>query len=105
MQVILTDDMDGSDASETLRFALRGTEYEIDLSAKNAAKLDKALSPYVAAARKTGRKGTGRHAAANGSAGDASKMRAWAIENGYAVGPRGRISADIRAAYEARNTL
>ena len=35
----LTDDLDGSDADETIMFALDGGSYEIDLNAKNAAAL------------------------------------------------------------------
>ena len=36
VQVLLTDDLDGSAANETVRFRLDGTEYEIDLNAKHA---------------------------------------------------------------------
>lgn len=43
----LIDDLDKSDADETVRFGLDGVEYEIDLSAKNAAKLRQLLEPYV----------------------------------------------------------
>jgi hypothetical protein len=32
----LEDDLDGGPADETMRFALEGAEYEIDLSKKNA---------------------------------------------------------------------
>jgi hypothetical protein len=35
--VVLEDDLDGGPADETVRFGLGGTEYEIDLSARNAA--------------------------------------------------------------------
>jgi hypothetical protein len=45
--VKLTDDIDGGDADETIRFALDGKSYEIDLNAKNAAALRGALRPYV----------------------------------------------------------
>ena len=48
----LTDDLDGSDAEETISFALDGSNYEIDLNIKNAAALRKALDKYVAAARR-----------------------------------------------------
>lgn len=41
--VSLIDDLDGSDADETIMFALDGTGYEIDLNIKNAAALRKAL--------------------------------------------------------------
>lgn len=32
----LIDDLDGSEATETVRFGLDGTEYEIDLAGQNA---------------------------------------------------------------------
>ena len=34
--VALEDDLDGGPADETMRFGFEGTDYEIDLSAKNA---------------------------------------------------------------------
>ncbi len=45
--VRLTDDIDGEDADETVRFALDGRSYEIDLSAANASQLRAALKPYI----------------------------------------------------------
>src|SRR4028119_1884562 len=45
VQIILEDDYDGGTADETVSFALDGTEYEIDLSAKNAASPRDAISP------------------------------------------------------------
>ena len=44
----LIDDLDGAEASETVRFTIGGKSYEIDLSAKNAKQLDKLLEPYKA---------------------------------------------------------
>ena len=44
----LIDDLDGTEASETVRFTIGGKPYEIDLSAKNAKQLDKLLEPYKA---------------------------------------------------------
>lgn len=52
----LSDDLDGSDADETVKFALDGRSYEIDLNKKNAAALRRALKPYVDAGRSTGRR-------------------------------------------------
>jgi Lsr2 len=52
--VKLTDDFDGSDADETVFFALDGRSYEIDLSADNASKLRAALRPYVDVGRSSG---------------------------------------------------
>ena len=52
VQTLLIDDLDGGEAETTVRFGLDGTEYEIDLSAKNADALRKALARYVDAARR-----------------------------------------------------
>jgi hypothetical protein len=103
VQVVLEDDLDGGTADETVVFGLDGTSYEIDLTKKNAAKLRDALAPWVAAGRRTGgsrggaRRGRGR--TARGS--QAGDVRAWARANGYQVSERGRISAEIQAAYSA----
>ena len=53
VQVLLVDDLDGSEATETVAFGLDGTSYEIDLSSGNAGKLRKELAHYVKHARKT----------------------------------------------------
>lgn len=45
--VKLTDDIDGGDADETIRFGLDGRFYEVDLSTENASKLRDALKPYI----------------------------------------------------------
>ncbi len=60
--VKLTDDIDGSDADETVHFALDGRSYEIDVSTANAAKLRDALRPFVERARTSGGQTGGRAA-------------------------------------------
>jgi hypothetical protein len=97
--VTLIDDLDGGTAAESVLFALDGTSYEIDLSAKNAKALRSALAVYVAAARKTS---GGVKRKAGRSASDADQIRAWAKENGHAVSERGRISAELRNLYASR---
>ena len=52
IQILFVDDIDGGEAEGTVRFGLDGTDYEIDLNAKNAAALRKALAKYVDAARR-----------------------------------------------------
>ena len=49
--ITLTDDIDGTEATESLTFTLDGRNYEIDLNAGNAAALRRALGPYVEKAR------------------------------------------------------
>jgi hypothetical protein len=98
VQVILEDDFDGGQADESISFGLDGAEYEIDLSAPNAAKLRDALAPWVANARKTGgrrKRGTRQASSGPGTA----EIRAWAEANGYQVSSRGRVPAEIREAY------
>ncbi|WP_103502397.1 MULTISPECIES: Lsr2 family protein [Streptomyces] len=102
VQVLLLDDIDGGDASETVSFAIDGKSYEIDLNEENAKKLRDSLEPYLKAGRRGGgraaRGARGGRAAAGGP--DTAKIRAWAKENGYDVNDRGRVPANIREAYE-----
>ncbi|MFJ2006711.1 histone-like nucleoid-structuring protein Lsr2 [Streptomyces chartreusis] len=97
----LLDDLDGSEASETIVFGLDGKTYEIDLNDKNATKLRKALEPYVDKGRKLNQTRGGKRAGAGRIAGDSdtAQIRAWAKENGYEVNDRGRVPADIKEAY------
>ena len=100
----VTDDTDGSANAETLTFGYSGATYEIDLSKKNAAALDKLLKPYIDAARKVS--GNNKRSAAKGRIRRSAKLdlgavRAWATENGFTVAERGRISADVIEAYNA----
>lgn len=108
VQVVLTDDVDGGVAEETVAFGLDGSSYEIDLSRSNAEKLRIAFAPYVGAARRAGRpSGRGRSGAAAARApsrsggGDIAAVREWAKANGYTVSERGRISGQVRDAYVA----
>jgi hypothetical protein len=52
VQTLLIDDLDGGEAEGTVRFGLDGAEYVIDLNAKHAEALRKALGPYVKVARR-----------------------------------------------------
>ncbi|MBO2460355.1 histone-like nucleoid-structuring protein Lsr2 [Actinomadura violacea] len=106
VQIILTDDVDGGEAAETVSFAIDGAAYEIDLSEANAAKLRAALHPFMGGGRRlkavrggkaTGRSGTG----AASVAGQSGDIRAWAREQGIAVNDRGRIPANVIEQYQA----
>ena len=52
IHVHLVDDLDASEASETLRFEVDGRPYEIDLSSHNAERFRAEIAPYIAHARK-----------------------------------------------------
>lgn len=102
---MLVDDLDGGEASETVEFGLDGTSYEIDLSAQNAQKLRDSLASYIGEARRSSNRRRGSRARSgarsSGGAGSAPEIREWARSNGFTVSDRGRVSAEIRRAYEA----
>jgi hypothetical protein len=106
---LLTDDLDGSEASRTVEFGLDGVNYTIDLSDKNAGKLRKALEPYIGAGTRVGRGGVDRRGAARGrgtpAAGRTNRdqnqaIRVWAAKNGFDVSERGRIPTSVVEAFE-----
>lgn len=104
-QTILTDDLDGSEATQTITFAYRGTSYEIDLNDEHAHAIDESFAEWVSAARQV----AGRSSAAAGPAraasgpkrGDLDAVRAWARENGHQVSDRGRVATRVLEAYDA----
>lgn len=101
-QVILTDDIDGSEATDTVSFGLDGVAYEIDLNDENAQRLREQLAVWADKARRVGgRRNTGTRNAS--SSNESAKIRAWAKDNGYEVSERGRIAKGIRDAYNAAN--
>ena len=99
--VALEDDLDGGPAAETIRFGFSGSEYEIDLSKKNAAAFRKKLAPYIEHARRAGRGPRRRGARALAGRERGAAIRAWAEEQGIAVSARGRIPASVVEQYEA----
>lgn len=105
VQVVLVDDLDGGTADETITFAVDGVSYEIDLSTANAAQLRDAFAAWVGHARRVGgrtrtvRRGTGTARAAGGQS---AAIREWARANGFTVNERGRIPAEVKAAFDAR---
>lgn len=116
--IALVDDLDGSKGSETIQFGIDGQHFEIDLNAKNAKALRKALADFTAAARpvRTSASGSERPSSSSrarrtskattgrSNSEITSAIRNWAADNGFEVAARGRISADVRAQYEAANS-
>lgn len=104
---LFIDDIDGGAAEGTVRFALDGTEYEIDLNSKHSEELRSALGKYVSHARKVGgatrRAGRSAGRAGRGAASslNTTEIRNWARENGYDIKDRGRVPADLVAKYQA----
>lgn len=121
--VVFCDDMDGSElpaGHKPERFNVNGTTYEIDLNETNAAELRKRLDDiaamqaallgdYVKVARKVeaaapAAKANGRGKAAPAQSKAAQKytrdsMRSWARGYMPTMPERGRIAAEIEAAY------
>jgi hypothetical protein len=100
IQTLFIDDIDGGEADGTVRFAIEGAEYEIDLSAKHSGELHDALKDYIAHARKVGSAGRrGARGLRKPSPIDTVAVRAWARENGLDIKERGRVPADVVARY------
>jgi hypothetical protein len=107
--VTLVDDLDGSEAEETVEFGLDGASYQIDLSEDNAERLRDALAEYVEHARRSG----GRKRASTRPAGRPARpatadreqnqaIRAWARKQGMKVSDRGRIPSEVIDAYNSQ---
>ncbi|MEU9050111.1 Lsr2 family protein [Streptomyces sp. NPDC048384] len=112
--VTMVDDVTGEEAEDidTHTILIDGAGVEIDLTSENHDRLLEILHPYLSAASArrvrggvatAGSKGTRRGAATAGSV-DLAKIRAWGRENGYEVSERGRVSAQVREAYEKANS-
>ena len=110
--ITYSDDIDGGKAVETIAFALDGAQYEIDLNAKNAKHLRKALAEFVEAGRKVRSSDiadrptrTNRTQPSVNGAGKAelAAIRAWATATGIPVAARGRVSQDVKEQYAAAN--
>ena len=99
--VALEDDLDGGPADETVRFGLGGTDYEIDLSTKNATAFRRQLEPFIEHARRTSRGQRRRPGWTASSRERSADIRAWAKDQGITVSDRGRISASVAEQYDA----
>ena len=101
VHIVLEDDIDQSEATQTVSFALDGTSYEIDLNDKNAGALRDALATYVGHGRRVTGARKGRRGSASAGAHSAKEVRDWARSNGHKVPDRGRIPATVREAFDA----
>jgi len=112
--VSLIDDLDQSEADETVEFGLDGATYEIDLSEANAAALRETLADFVAHARRSGGRRRPPSASTASGSGSGSRrgggraavdreqnqaIREWARKQGMTVSERGRIPSEVSEAY------
>lgn len=109
VKVVLLDDLDGTEATESHDFALNGVEYEIDLSEENSLRFKAAFEEFTAVARrKTGsRNGQVRQRRSAHGAPSVrhsreylQSVRGWARKKGYTVLDRGRVPKDILDKFE-----
>lgn len=119
-EVILTDDLDGGPADDTLEFGFGKKWYEIDLTKEHAEALEENLADFIAAAREISfpeNRGQRRHAkkveTADGGRQPArtdrsqnQAIRAWWRSHGQEhdlpkVTDRGRIPSKVVEAYHA----
>ena len=89
--VTLEDDLDGGPADETLQFSLSGVDYEIDLSARNAAGFRSQLAPFAEHARAASGGQRRRSSRPASSRRQSAAIRAWARQQGIQLSDRGRI--------------
>jgi Lsr2 len=106
--VVMTDDLTGGEASQTIHFSLDNNDYVIDLNDKNAAALRADFEKYIEAGRKYRADGAAakpkRGAVRGPAAGvDTAAVREWARANGHEVSERGRVSKKIIEAYAEAN--
>lgn len=104
VKVTLIDDIDGTEASESIDFSLDGIAWNIDLNAEHAKSLRETLMPYISSGRRvnTRQKPTsGRQKPSAGSGVDVAAVRAWAASNNVALPARGRLPRAVVEQFQA----
>jgi Lsr2 len=107
-RVVLTDDLDGTEATQTISYTIEGQEYEIDLSEENVQRFHDALEPFVSKSREVERqplpsrrgRGNGRRRSGASGRSDIAQIREWAMGRNMDVSRRGRIKKEIIDAYD-----
>jgi hypothetical protein len=104
IQTLFIDDIDGGEAEGTVRFALDGNEFEIDLNSKHSNELRSTLVKYISHARKVGSasRKPGTRGVRKPAPVDTGAVRAWARQQGIDIKERGRVPASVVAAIVPR---
>lgn len=111
LQTFRTDDISGEPDAETVLVTVNGKGIEVDLAAKNLARLVKALEPfwtvgseddYLVTRRERGR--SAKRASSNGetTVEERAAIREWAAANGIDAPSRGRMPAELVEQYRRR---
>jgi hypothetical protein len=98
---VLVDDLDGTEAVESVRLGWNGQWRQLELSERNLAALSKAIDRFWDAGHpvKSADAPRRRSAATATTGRDPRAIRVWAAENGIAVPARGRIPREIEDRY------
>jgi hypothetical protein len=102
---VLVDDLDGTEAAETVWLGWNGDWRELELSRKNLAALNRALDKYWNVSRPVaGGEQAKRSSRANGPRSmrtkpDPKLVRVWASDHGIEVHARGRVPAEVVRQY------
>lgn len=110
----IKDDVDGSEAAETIQFSYRGESFEIDVSSANAELFDKDMKSWLEVARKVtpaqAAAASPRRRRSSPPAGAPRKVidqrkaiRIWANNSGFQVNVRGMIASHVIEAYQLAN--
>lgn len=115
-QVVVTCDMEDGDvtASDSVSFSFGGKAYTLDLCKKHLDEVKATLEGFASVGHSAGKSNRGRRRQPTGGRSarssrpassprgeSQSEIREWARAQGYAVGDRGRIPAEVRTAYES----
>ena len=106
--VTLIDDLDGTEADETVEFGIDGRVYSIELSAENAEALRRTVRRWGSHDRQVDRRP--RHISrvdpfrAHVSSRERDQIRQWCEHNGYRLGSRGPIPFRVVDAYRSSNS-
>ena len=114
-QVMITCDLEDGEASasDSLSCTYNGKTYTLDLCKDHHEEVKGVLEGYANAGHSAGRASRGRRSrgavpsarssrSASAARGESqAEIREWARAQGYAVGDRGRIPAEVRSAYDA----
>ena len=105
-EVVLTCDVhDGeSEAAKTVTFTVEGQSYECELCEDHLAEFRDAMEVWSSHGRPASPRrsvGAGGRGRGGGRAASTAEVRDWARAQGMEVSSRGRVSAELRAAYDA----
>ncbi|MDP9870362.1 MULTISPECIES: histone-like nucleoid-structuring protein Lsr2 [Streptosporangium] len=98
----LVDDFDGSEAVDTINFAVSGFAYEIDVSEEHRKEFWEFMEPWMKTARRQAVLRRPRRSGMRGPVwADSQRVRAWAKEAGLEVSDKGYPSHEVQMKFVA----